>query len=375
MPDIPSTSYSLAAAYRAAAAIPNSRIDPAAIKKPGSLLNIIAAMSAALADESASRAFAKLLALTYDGANGSELDALVAERTRRQVSRIGAAPSRAVIAVARPAGGALLAQTIAAGEVIGDIAGGSSVTFATDFDLPFAAGQTGPIYSTATATAAGSLTNVDQGSIARFVSPTSFSDLTFVPSAVEVIAGGTDLEKDDPLIQRAEEWEQKRARGTLSAIELGALTVPGIVQASVEEPTNVFGDPTGQVALYLADINGNCNSSLVAAVRLALRSWRCAGSVPVFYASTPSYQGIVLHLGVLDGYSTSTVQQLARGAVVAATNILAPKATLQRSALFAALRSVPGAVVGDDAIVSPALDVVPTNGATLRTRPDLVSFA
>jgi hypothetical protein len=332
-------------------------------------------MSAALADESASRAFAKLLALTYDGAKGSELDALVAERTRRQVSRIGAAPARAVIAVARPAGGALLAQTIAAGEVIGDIAGGSSVTFATDFDLPFAAGQTGPIYSTATATAAGSLTNVDQGSIARFVSPTSFSDLTFVPSAVEVIAGGTDLEKDDPLIQRAEEWEQKRARGTLSAIELGALTVPGIVQASVEEPTNVFGDPTGQVALYLADINGNCNSSLVAAVRLALRSWRCAGSVPVFYASTPSYQGIVLHLGVLDGYSTSTVQQLARGAVVAATNILAPKATLQRSALFAALRSVPGAVVGDDAIVSPALDVVPTNGATLRTRPDLVSFA
>jgi hypothetical protein len=364
-----------AAAYRAIASIPNSRLDPAAVRKSGSLINVLVAMSAALVQEVAARAFGKLSDLTYDGAKGSELDALVAERTRRQVVRIGAAPSRAVIAVSRPAGGALLVQTIEAGEVIGDVAGGSTVTFSLDYTLPFAAGQTGPIYTTATATAAGSTTNVEQGSIARFVSPTSFSDLTFVPSAVEVIAGGCDVETDDPFVQRAEEWEQKRARGTIAAIELGALTVPGIVQASVEEPTNAFGDPTGVVALYLADINGNCNSSLVAAVRLALRSWRCAGSVPVFYPSAPSYQGIVLHLGVLDGYSTSSVQQLARAAVVAAVNVLAPKATLQRSAIFAALRTVPGAVVGDDAVVSPALDVVPTNGATLRTRSDLVSFA
>lgn len=374
MPDLATMTQLQAAAYRAIATTPGAKLDPRSIKKAGSLANINFAMAAALAQEIQARAIAALKNLTYQ-ANGDALDAVVAERTARKVLRVGATPARVPVKIQRPGSGPGLAQTILAGEVIGDISGGSSVTFALDYDVPFAAGQYGPIYTTATATAAGSVTNVPQSAVQHFVSPASFTDLTFTVAATETPAGGGERENDAGLVARAQAFPASLQRGNLAAIEFGALTVPGVRQAVAAEEVGLDGQPTGVVLLYVADDNGNCNSALLSAVRLALRDWR-AGGVPVsLIGSVPSYLAFVLRIGVLDGFSSLDVQALARGAVVGAVGRLVTNDTMRRSAIFAALHSVPGAVVGTDAIVSPALDVVPARGGTLRTRLDLITFA
>lgn len=375
MPDFASMTQLEAAAYRAIATTAGAKLNPKAIRTKGSLANISFAMSAAIAQENERRVLAKLAALTYSGAKGAELDALVAERTFRIVSRKGAAPARVPVTIRRPAGGALLAQTINAGELVGDVEGGSSgVTFALDYSVPFAAGATGPIETTATATAAGSATNVPASAVARFVSPSSFTDTTFAVSAVSDPAGGADVERDAELLERAQRFPSAVRRGTLAAVEFGALTVKGVRQAVAEEVLDLAGEPTGMIFLYLADINGDCNSALMDEVRLALREWR-AGGIPVrLFGSVPTFVPIVLSIGALAGHSTSDVQTLARASVIAAAARVPTNGTLRRSALFAALEAVAGAEVTASSIVEPALDVVPARGQTLRTRADLVSF-
>lgn len=355
-----------AVAVRAVETLPGAKVSAAAVRKKGSLLNILTAIAAALVDDVEGRMSAKINALTLDGAaalkSTTELDALVAERTFRIISRKYATGAVVPLTISRTTTGATF---IARGQRV-DIGG---VTFTLDSTIAFdPTTPSRPV--TATATVAGKATNVARTAAAS-LDTSGLPDPTqrFTVTLDEDATGGADTETNAELLTRVRAFPLAVRRGTLAAIEFGALTVAGIRQA-------VAVEYEGGVYLFVADANGQCNSTLVAAVRAVMREWACGGLPPRVIGSIPSFTTIVLKLGVAEGYSPTAVREQALSVVIAAVNALAPGKTLQRSLIIAALRSVPGAVVNDDAVVSPALDLVPsTPGTSYKTREDLVVFS
>ena len=85
-------------------------------------------------------------------------------------------------------------------------------------------------------------------------------------------------------------------RGTLGAIEFGALTVPGVVSASAVESIDASVRPARIVTLYVADGSGVSNEALAARVREVLFEWRAAGIFVLVSSSVPSIVPVVLRL-------------------------------------------------------------------------------
>jgi len=369
VPDFLTRTEVEAIAYRAIRSIDNTKIDPASVKKKGSTMNILTVgAGGALCEEVQRRAFAKIAALTRRGARGDELDAKIFEDTFGQISRLGAQPAVTTVEIARAVGGA--------GGVVkaGAKALAGAIEFTLDVPVPFAAGQKGPLRATVTSKSAGSATNVPKGAIKAWADPGALFDPTLDIVSIEDAANGEDPELDEALVARAERWADTLARGTLAAIELRATQVAGVRHSLATESLDAEGYPAGPVVLYVADSFGNANEALCLQVLRILRDVRCGG-VPVrVVGSVPSFSSIVLSPGFLDGFSIPIVQTQARALVAAAVNRITTNATLERSLIATAMRSVPGLVVTDKAIVSPAGDIVPRPGETIRTREDLITF-
>jgi uncharacterized phage protein gp47/JayE len=372
MPDLASLEQRIAVAKRAVASIPEARLDPDAIDaKPGSTLNILFAGSAAMAEDVERRALGKLAALTLAGARGRELDAVAAERTYGIVTRFGASPAVVPVRLRRPPMGPLAGGTIKAGTLLD----AGDVQFSLDVDVPFLAGQLGPIETTATATTAGAATEIAIGGIKGFVDASKLFDPRLAASNVEAAAGGADEEEDDSLRGRVRAFPRTIRCATLPAIEFAALLVPGVTKAVAVEVFDLEGLNTGLVLLYIADAHGQANSALVTKVRLKLRDYRAGGINVRVIGAVPTFLDIVLAIGYLDGFATDAVQMLARAVVVDAVNRLAPNEPLLRSTIIAALRTVAGVVVFDTSVRLPVGDVFPTPGQVFRTTPSQVSFA
>lgn len=369
MPDFLTRTEVEAIAYRAIRSIPESKIDPAAVKKRGSTMNIlVVGAGGALCEEVQRRAFAKIAALTRKGARGAELDAVIFEQTFGQITRLGARPSVATVEISRPVGGS-------SGDLkAGTTALAGSIEFSLDVPVPFAAGQKGPLKATVTAKAAGSTTNVPKGAINAWANKGALFDPTLEIANIEDATAGENPELDEAFAARAERWADTIERGTLSAIELAATQVAGVRYALATESVDAAGSPAGPVVLYVADSFGNANEALCLTVLRAVRSARCGGIPVRVVGSAPSFQSIVLAPGFLDGFVIPVVQTQARAIVAAAVNRLGTNATLERSLIMAAMRTVPGLSVSDKSIISPAGDVVPRRGETIRTREDLITF-
>jgi uncharacterized phage protein gp47/JayE len=367
VPDYQSRNQRIRVYKRGLLSVPGATIDPEAVDKKGSTLNLMAAGTSAVAEEVERRSDAKIAALTLAGARGSEVDALAEERTGGEVHRFGATPSVVPLTFTRTsfaAGGGTIAK--------GTKVSVGSVSFTTDLDVTFGATDLGPHTVDATSTTAGTQTAVAIGTL------TSFDTAPFDPAIrvtnLEAAAGGGDVELDPSLKSRIQDWPRTVRRGTLGAIETGALTVPGIRLAVAVEVVDETGIATGMVICYVADANGQANVSLVRKVERALRAYRCGGGPVRVVGSVPLFVDIQLSIAYLAGYATEDVQDLVRSAVAAAINRLPPNSTLLHSLLIEAIRSVPGTVVPANAVRLPVGDVVPSAGVTFRTTTSRVTF-
>lgn len=370
MPDFASAASYRAIAKRAIQSVPESTLDPEAVDRKGSTVNILVAAGAAMATEAETRAAAKIRALTLDTDVDEELDAVVADRTYGEIVRFGATPAVVPVQLRR-ASGAYPAGSVPAGARL--VAG--SVAFTLDEAVPFLLNERGPIETTATATAAGAGTNIAKGAIAGFDAPQSLFDPLLTVANLEAAAGGGDRELNTSLRSRARAFPAGVQRATSRALEVGAMSVAGVRQAVLVEPLDAEGYPSGSVLLYIADANGQANSALVAKVVRALLDWRAAG-VPVrVVGSVPTFVEVRLSIGYLSGFATSTVQARVRAAIVNAINALRPSDPLYVSALISAARTVPGVVVPDGAVLLPVGTLYASNGETYRTTVSMVTFA
>lgn len=352
---------------RSAVRTPGQRINPDEIFTEGSDINIVTASASAMAEEVQRQMVLKIAALYLDTAEEEDLDRFVADRFSPDVVRKQASPAVAIVSLSR-AGGTLLDITFAADTKLRTVAG---TEFRTRFAVSLAAGQVGPVTVEVQATEAGTVGNVAANTIVQFVEQPE--DPAMVVTNLEPAAGGDDVETDARLRERARQFFRTARRGTLSAIEFGALTVAGVRQATAVEERDANGDETGRVQLYVADAQGQGNTSLVNAVLGALLEYRAAGIVVDVVASTPVFVSIRYRLRFDTGVDSTEAFASIQLATLSAVNALRPQQTLEVSLLFQQARSVPGVIVLDDAIVAPVGDVVPAAGEVIRTQLALIS--
>lgn len=353
---------------RASARPGNRQASAEEIFTPGSDLNLLIAASSAMAEEIVRQLGRSAQDLTLDGAQdeGGALERFVADRFGTSVVRKQPAPALVTLQFSR--------TSIAAGAQIYESGSRVSTAGGIQFELTtsasFPSTSFGPITALARAVDAGISGNVSANTITQFV--TAPTDTTISVTNPSFASGGDDLETAPRFRERARLFPTSREKGTLTAIEFGALTVDGVRQATAEDQVGPDG-PTARVNLFIADANGQASSQLIALVQTALLEFRAGGIGVDIFGAIPTFVTIQLSLGFEANIDTTAAFDQVRQVIVSRVNELDPQETLYRSLISDAARSINGVIVRSDSIVAPVGDLVPAAGQILRTRADLVT--
>jgi len=360
---------------RAEARPVGQRLTPEQARAPGSETNLLAGGTSVMGEEIVRYVARVVSDLTLNGATDAALVRWVADRYSRYVTKKEAAPARVQVQFTRTSTAAG-AVTQASGSIV-RTGGGvrfrllADAAFGASSLAAFGASSLGPVTVNARAVDAGTDGNVAANTITAFQS--AKADPTLLVTNPQAAAGGDFTESDESFRERARAFWAAARRGVLPAIEFGARTVPGVRQAYAEEQTNLSGLPNGFVFLYVADANGQSNSVLNEEVKSSLLEYRAGGIYVDVFGAVPTFQAITYLLRYRSGTDTAAAFDAVRSATVSRVNQLAPGSTLERSLLFSVARSINGVIVGNDAVVLPTGDVVPTAGQVIRTRTDLVT--
>lgn len=194
------------------------------------------------------------------------------------ITRDPATSAQVTLSFARTSGGA--GGTIPSGTTVATLydPSGRQVRFTTDAAITVPSTNNGPFTVVATSTITGRGGNAAAGSITKVVD--ALFD-TFTVTNAAVAAGGNDEESDEDLRRRAKAFYSTLRRGTLAALEFGALQVPACRVATASEDLT-----SGLVTVLVGDSDGNSTAQMIENVEFELENWRAAGvSVTVLGAS------------------------------------------------------------------------------------------
>lgn len=338
------------------------KIDPTIVDVEGSDANIFVGGGSVLCDAVTRQLGQAINNLLLDGANEDDLDRYALDRYN--LPRKGASPAVTTVRMFRP--------TAAGGT--GSVAGGTkmrtaaSIEYVTLADAPFPVGALSSMVD-ARAVQAGKVTQVGANAIRTFSSPGSLFDQTIQVTNDDPTAGGEDVEDDDTFRSRIRSFWTTARRGVLGAIELGAKSVSGVVSAQAVEALAVGGLPGRVVNLYIADSSGVANRALAKQVVLALDDYRAAGVAVLVSTSIPLIVGVQLHLAFAANVDTDALTATIRAAIVEFVNSLPVNGTLYLAQLQSVLAryTSSGLIPNSSSVSTPAGDLVPLVGQTLRT--------
>lgn len=347
----------------------NALIDPSVVGVEGHPANIITSVGAAMAEEIAYQGQQVEQAQYLDTAaklGDVYLDRLVYDRYG--LVRNGATPSVGSVAFSRPSA-AHGAISLPAGTVL---VSDDGIRFLTINEASFGAAALGPVSVGVRSVLAGAGQRATAGTIEAFETTPDDSSITVTNAAAT--AGDDDGESNASLAERARRYFPNAARGTLTAVEYGALQVAGIKVAVASEVTTPQGDPARYCKIQVADRLGESTAELGDAVELELRKWRpCGMRVEVVRASV-TYIAIALQIATLSGFDPSAVRSQVKAAIVSALSALKPGATLWHHIILDAAKKVPGAVVEDGAVTTPATALTATDDQVYRTKLELIDI-
>lgn len=379
MADFPSTPDLLRIA-RDEILLRNAALTRDILDRAGSDANALMAASVAVGDAVVGQLIRVSAALAVSTAKGADLDRILFDRYG--LVRKDAAPALGTVTLTIPAPAA------------SNFAIPSGTQFRTSDNKVFA--------STAQRTfLAGSstLTGVPVASVlaglsqqARAGTITSIVDtIAGAPSGLTVTnplatAGAADAELDEAFRARGKLFYSTARRGTLAAIEAGALAVAGVETARAFEVIDADGAAARLVNLVVADaftqqlvnatsIPGTYETqaqALANAVALGLLDVRAAGIGVVVQVANVELVGITLGLRFRASVDVDAVSAAARAATVAFVNSLDPGEPLVITDLEAALAVVPGIILLGGEVLAPTLDVTPGTTTALRTSDALV---
>lgn len=340
----------------------------------GDVTDMFMAAAGAMADRLTGY-FAEQFKNTYlDGASGDALTRLCNDHWA--VIRFGAVNAVGAVTLTRPTFAAG-AGTYFAGSIVATQKDtfGNDVQYALDVDAVFNGTDLTKTVNV-TAVQPGELGNARIGTVVKFI--TQPFDTTLMVTNAAPIAGGTDVESDEALRERTRALPSILRRGTLDALEYGAKTVAGVVEAHAVE------DPTGICYVYVADADGNSNPTMVANVQAALEEWRAAGAL-VFAVGGSLYDGpgtagagqliITLQLTVRTGVDVNALVANIKAALVAALGKLRPGEVLYRALIHQTVMNVSPADIVNVQVIDPAVDLAPPADQLIRTTTANISIA
>lgn len=354
------------------------RIDPRVVDTQGSDANLFVGASAFIGAAVSNQIGQGVADLFLDSCFGEQLDRYVFDRYR--LIRLGAAAALGTVVFSRPSA-AVGAGSIATGTKLVTLTGIEYITLEDGTFVPGA--LTASV--TVRASQAGKSFQIGANGIRKFDDIQLIFDKSIQVNNPEACAGGEDVEDDDTFKQRVKNFWQAQRRGTLGAIEFGALLVPGVTSASATDELDYAGNPARVVRLIVADSSGIASRALANKVQTSLNEWRAGGIFVYADVSTPQIVSIELKLVFVAGVDTVSLAQQIRAAVVGYVNSLGVGQTLQLGDLYAVLSrykssglivQVPASDAPEQAtIVSPVADVVPLTGRTIRSTLADVSLA
>lgn len=376
----------------------NAALALTAVDRAGSDLNVLTALAAAVGDEVVNQLAVAAAGVFLDSARGAALDRLAFDRYSLTRKPASAAVASVDFSTTAPAPAAF---SIPQGTILSTSDG---TQFQTQADVLYPAGSTGrspdlPVNVGVQSLLAGAGQQAKAGTIASIVSPIVGQPADLACANEFATAGGDDEEGDDSLRDRCRRFFTTVKKGTLAAIEEGALSVPGVRTASAIDVLDELGRPARAVLLTISDAFTDAYADLVAVpasyqvqsqqltvvVFAALADFRAGGINVSVVVGRVALQPIRLALTFVAGADVDLSAQMARAAAVNYVNGLEPGAPLligtiggpgvDPSGLLGAIAAVPGLQLTGREVVSPAGDVVATPLQVLRTSLGLVTSA
>jgi uncharacterized phage protein gp47/JayE len=358
----------------------NSNLSRTIIEREGSDANAITSGIAAVGDEVTGQLIAIEASLFLDSAQGRKLDRLVFDRyglTRKPAS---VAQTSVTFSTTSPAPGPF---SIPVGTRLQTADGRMWQTVA-------AASYPGGATSIAPVPVRSVKAGLDQQVAANTI--TSIVDVPLgSPPDLKVTnalasAGADNEESDEDLRNRARLFFTTARRGTLRAIEQGALAVPGVRRATAFEAIDSGGRPARFVELVVADAftdvlvsvsptppSYQAQSQVLAGdISSALTDVRAAGIYVKVVVAQVVLLGVSLGLTFLSGVDTAAVALAARSAIIGYVNGLSPGQKFVRADAQAALEPIVGLHLTGNEILAPAGDVVAETLQVFRTSLSLV---
>lgn len=354
------------------------------MERPGSDANIMANLGVVLADEVIGQLIDVCSGAYLTSSRGAKLDRYVFDRYNMKRKR------------ASPALGSVEFSTTVANPATFTIPVSTKLStpegneFVTTVATSFPAGSIGPIFVPVRSVLAGADQQANVGAISAIASTIAGAPGDLVVTNNVATAGADDREEDEALIDRARRFWTTVQRGTVGAIEAGALATPGVNKASVIETLDGLGRPVAFVQCIIADRFTDAlanltvddpafaaqSQQLAQQVFFNLSNIRAAGIFVHVIVGQVVLQSVQLQLTFAAGVSADEVALQARAAVTNFINRLAPGASFDPdAAIEGALRNVGGLIITGDEIVTPAGVVVPKATQVIRSALGLVTAA
>ena len=358
----------------------SNALTKAVIERQGTDANALVAAGSAIGDEAIGQ-LAKIQAgLFQDSAKGKNLDRLLIDRYG--LYRKPAAPAFGEVEFSTTAPNPI-AFSIARDTRVQTGDGNQFVALVT---TPFPALAVGPISVPVRSVLAGATQQAKIGTITTLIDKPTNAPADLVLTNPLATFGADDEERDEDYRLRAQEFYVTARRGTLRAIQAGALAFPGVRRALALEYTDALGRPAKGVSLIVSDAftaqlvgvtptpaSYEAQSAVVAAqIAASLEDVRAAGILVTVIVAEVVMQGVSLGLSFVAGVDTDTVSLQARGTVAAYINGLIPGASFVPATAINKLRSVPGLVVTGNEILSPTGTVIAQPLQVLRSSLSLV---
>ncbi len=347
------------------------------ITRQGTDANVMTAGMAAVGDEVVGQLAIVQAGLFYSTAKGQQLDRLVFDRTGLTRKPASAALGSVVFSLATPNPGSFSIPSRTR------LATSDGRQYVTTVTATFATSATSTPPIAIRSVLAGSSQQAAAGSIASIIDKPSGAPATPALTVTNALAtaGAGDTESDDALVARAQAFFTTARRGTLAAIEQGALAVPGVQTATAIENTDQFGRPAKSVQLIVTDqftdslVNVSPTPAtyqtqsqvLVNTVFAALSDVRAAGIDVQPIVAAIVLLNIILTLSFTADANPDEVALNARAAIVAYVNGLSAGESFVVSDAIQVLRSISGLVVSGQEIYSPAGNIVPGQLQAIRT--------
>lgn len=303
--------------------------------RSGSALDAVVGGGAVVADQVIRAGVAQFARQFVDTAEGADLDALALDRF--QLARRAASQAVGQLTWTDSSG---TSRTIPLGTRVRGAVNGVTVTVETTISATL------PAYGVAVAAArvqtAGPTGNVAAAVLTSIVDGVGAGA---VVTNVDRFTGGVDVETDATFRDRIRRYFQTLRKGTVAALRAGALSVPGVAFATVDEqytPTELGG----YTAIYVGDRDGWANPTLALLVAVEIENWRAAGVEVRVLAAVREEVTLDVAIACDVGADQLELRAAVIAGIVAAAGSLASGQTLYASNVLAACHRASAAVRG-----------------------------